>query len=144
MAAMGWRPETPKAVVVLVHGLGEHINRYQHVADAFVKAGYAMQAFDLRGHGKSAGQRGHTPTYESLMDDIADFIADAQKRYPDLPVFFYGHSMGGNHVINYDLRSLQLLFVTFKSWDGFYHEIHNEPEKIEVIQTMIDWMDKAI
>ena len=88
--ARGWKPEAPKAVVVLVHGHGEHVNRYNHVADAFTKAGYAMQGFDLRGHGQSAGQRGHTPNYESLMNDITDFIGDAQGVTPACPSSFMG------------------------------------------------------
>ena len=105
MYARGWVPEgQPKAVVCLVHGLGEHVNRYNHVGEAFARAGYALQGFDLRGHGQSDGPRGHTPSYQNLLDDISDFLADAKKRYPGLPLFLYGHSMGGNQVINYALR----------------------------------------
>lgn len=107
MAARGWAPEKPRAVVCLVHGLGEHVNRYQHVGQALANAGYSLQGSDLRGHGLSAGQRGHTPSYESLLDDISDFLADARKRYPGLPIFLYGHSMGGNLAINYALRTPQ-------------------------------------
>lgn len=113
--ARGWTTEKPKAVVCLVHGHGEHVNRYNHVGQAFTDAGFALQGFDLRGHGRSAGQRGHAPSYESLLDDISDFLKDAQKRYPALPLFLYGHSMGGNQVINYALRypqGLQGLIVT--------------------------------
>jgi alpha-beta hydrolase superfamily lysophospholipase len=105
MYAHGWKPETPRGVVVLVHGHGEHVNRYHHVAEAFAQAGYAMQGYDERGHGQTGGPRGHTPTYEHMLNDTTDFIADAQKRYPGLPVFLYGHSMGGNQVINYVLRT---------------------------------------
>jgi len=105
MYARGWTPDgQPKAVICLVHGLGEHVNRYNHVGQAFTGAGYVLQGFDLRGHGRSGGLRGHTPSYESLLNDISDFLADAQKRHPGLPVFLYGHSMGGNQVINYALR----------------------------------------
>src|SRR5258706_12535354 len=89
--ARGWTAENPKAVVCLVHGHGEHVNRYNHVGQAFTEAGYALQGFDLRGHGRSAGQRGHTPSYQTLLVDISDFLADAQNRYPGLPLFLYGH-----------------------------------------------------
>ena len=102
--ARGWTVEKPKAVICLLHGHGEHVNRYNHVGQAFNDAGFALQGFDLRGHGRSAGQRGHIPSYESLLNDISDFLADAQKRYPGLPLFIYGHSMGGNLVVNYVLR----------------------------------------
>lgn len=100
-----WVPDKkPKAVVALVHGHGEHVGRYDHVGQAFTGAGYALVGFDLRGHGRSGGPRGHTPRYEALMDDIAEFLALVEGRYPKLPVFLYGHSMGGNLVLNYILR----------------------------------------
>ncbi len=103
--ARGWEPEKKtKGVVCLVHGLGEHIARYEHVAAALTAAGYVLFAYDQRGHGKSAGPRGHTPTYETLMDDIAALLAQAEARYPGLPRFLYGHSMGGNEAINFVLR----------------------------------------
>ncbi len=254
----GWLPEKPKAVVCLVHGHGEHVGRYEHVAFALAERSYALFGFDLRGHGKSAGPRGHTPSYEALRDDIHAFCQQVRERYPALPRFLYGHSMGGNLVINYALRrqpelrgivatgpwlelafqppALQVmlgrlmnrlaptftqdsgldtkalardervvqayendplvhskisarLFVsmyetgrwalrhasmfplplllmhgeadrltsaeasrrfaeavpggrcTLRLWSGFYHEIHNEPEKAQVMQVLLDWLD---
>ena len=101
----GWEPETsPRAVVCLVHGLGEHTGRYVHVAAALNDAGYAVLGCDLRGHGKSGGARGHTPSYDTLMDDIGRLLDEAAQRYPDKPQFLYGHSLGGNLVLNYALR----------------------------------------
>ena len=257
----GWEPERkPRAVVALVHGHGEHSGRYAHVGEAFTQAGYVLVGYDLRGHGKSGGPRGHTPSYDALMDDIADFLAWIEQRYPGLPRFLYGHSMGGNQVLNFCLRrkpelagviatgarlklafdppalqitlgkvmnriapgftqkstldtaalsrdpkvvdayihdplvhskisarlfvsiyesglwaldhagefSLPLLMMhgsddriisfetdaefakragrvaTWRPWQGFYHEIHNEPEKAEVIKTMIEWLDAQL
>ena len=103
--AQGWKPEAElKGVVCLVHGLGEHSGRYGHLAAFLNQAGYALLAFDLRGHGKSEGQRGYAPSYEALLDDIARLLDEAANRYPDLPRFLYGHSLGGNLVINYALR----------------------------------------
>ncbi len=105
MFARGWAPEKdPKAVICLVHGLGEHIGRYAHVGAAFASAGYALLGFDLRGHGKSGGPRGHTPSYGAILDDISAFIQQAGERYPGQLYFLYGHSLGGNLVINYALR----------------------------------------
>ena len=64
----GWEPDAqPKAVIALVHGLGEHIGRYAHVGKALTDAGYALIGFDLRGHGKSAGARGHFPSLDAVM-----------------------------------------------------------------------------
>jgi len=257
----GWDPENnPKAVILLIHGFGEHTGRYGHVGEALNKAGYELIGFDLRGHGKSGGARGHTPSYDALLDDIVDFITLIKSRYPGLPLFLYGHSMGGNLVLNYCLRrapnvtgviatgawlklaseppvlqvrlarimnnilpgftqnsnletaalshnpkivdaynndplvhskisarlfvgiyesglwaldhardfSVPLLLmhgtadritsfaagaefakqagkmVTWHPWDGLYHEIHNEPQKAEVIKNMIDWLNTQL
>lgn len=101
----GWEPDAqPKAVVALTHGLGEHVGRYAHVGKALTDAGYALAGYDSRGHGKSGGARGHTPSYDTLMDDINKFLAMLGEKYPGSPLFLYGHSMGGNQVINYVLR----------------------------------------
>lgn len=100
-----WQPETPlKAVGCLVHGLGEHSGRYAHVAAALNAAGYVLFGFDLRGHGKSDGPRGDTPSYDTLLDDIGRLLDEAAARYPGLPRFLYGQSLGGNLVLNYALR----------------------------------------
>ncbi|MBN1890205.1 MAG: lysophospholipase [Thermoflexales bacterium] len=103
--AQVWQPEAePKAVVCLVHGLGEHSGRYAHLGTFLAQAGYALLAFDLRGHGKSDGQRGHAPSYECLLDDIAHFLSLATERHPDCPRFLYGHSLGGTLVLSYALQ----------------------------------------
>lgn len=254
-----WTPANePRAIVCLVHGFGEHTGRYAHVAAHLNRARYALLGFDLRGHGKSHGQRGHTPSFDHLMDDITLLLGESEKRFPGKPLFLYGHSMGGNLVLNYGLRrkprlagviatspwlklvtappgllvglgrvmnrvmptysqasnldarglsrdagvvsayqndplvhgkisarlsinmidggvwaiehagefSLPLLIehgtadpivsfdasrefasrargdVTFKAWEGLYHETHNEPEKAEVLDFMLGWLDK--
>lgn len=251
----------PKGIVNLVHGLGEHSGRYAHIAEALTKAGYNLIGFDLRGHGLSEGQKGHTPDYEHIMDDIALFMQKSNEFFgSDHPNFLYGHSLGGTIVLNYALRrkpelngvistgpALRLSFeppkiklalgkimanlmptfsmtnsidydalsrdaaivqaykddvlvhymisaklvmelfdsgkyalehaadwalplllmhgsedrisscpaseefaqiagdiVTFKKWDGFYHEIHNDFGKEEVIAFMLDWLNGHI
>lgn len=96
--------DEPKAVICMVHGHGEHVERYEHVAAALNKAGYALIGFDNRGHGQSDGKRGHTPSYEAMLDDVETFVAEVNAYYPDLPCYMYGHSMGGNLVLNYLLR----------------------------------------
>ncbi len=103
--AQSWQPETKsRAAVCLVHGMGEHSGRYGHVADRLTQAGYSVFAFDLRGHGKSPGPRGHTPSYEALLDDVNFFLNEVDKNFPELPLFLYGHSLGGNLVLNYVIR----------------------------------------
>ena len=105
LRGQGWEPEAEtRAVVCLVHGIGEHSERYHHVADAFTRAGFALITFDLRGHGRSEGRRGHSPNYAALMSDIAGLLNEAGTRYPDRPCFLYGHSLGGNLVMHYVLK----------------------------------------
>ena len=256
-----WQPDhPPRAVVCLVHGHGEHSGRYEHVAQALTGAGYALQAFDLRGHGQSPGSRGDAPSYQTLLNDVALALDTAAGRFPDLPRFLYGHSLGAILAVDAALsrtgglsgviatgppfrtsleeQTLKLLMVrvlgrvlpsltlptgldpkhlsrtpdvvadyvndplvhdrlslglaqqllgakesimeraadlrtpvllmhgtedqlgfadatsefgrcvpgdcTVTMWEGLCHEIHNEPEQQEVIQTMIDWMDARV
>jgi alpha-beta hydrolase superfamily lysophospholipase len=98
-----WEPKDVKAVVCLVHGLGEHSGRYAHVAKFLNDAGYAVMAFDMCGHGKSGGIVGHATSYEAMMEHISRLRGEATVHYPEIPIFLYGHSMGGNLVINYTL-----------------------------------------
>lgn len=260
--AKEWKPEGKvKASIALVHGLGEHIGRYEHVAEAFTNAGYALIGFDLRGHGKSAGIRGYSTSNDAVMDDITQNIQNAKEHFPGIPTFLYGHSLGGNLVLYYaltrkpdlkgvivtspglatakplpatllvlskvlsrlapstkienglDLNGLSrdpqvvekykadplvhpyisprlavdmfsngeycikhaaefplplllmqgtedrlvnpaktkefalaapLSKITYKEWPGYYHELHNEPGKAEVLKTMINWLDQEM
>ncbi len=105
LSCEGWHPDgESRAVVCLVHGIGEHCGRYAQVAAALAQAGYALMGLDMRGHGRSAGPRGHTPSYDALLDDIGTLLDQAAERYPTRPCFLYGHSLGGNLVLNYALR----------------------------------------
>ena len=261
----GWDPTNnrPKALITLVHGLGEHTGRYLHVGKILTDAGYALVGFDLRGHGKSGGARGHFPSLNAVMQDIRQFSKFLVQRYPDIPHFLYGHSLGGllslayalqypaglngviitgaalrsslqeqknkiamvnllgsllpnitlpsgldattisrdtdvvqkyinDPLVHYKttlglgrsaLKAIEQCFthakeftppllimhgaddkltyssgsedfaklagetnhdVTLKSWDGLYHEIHNEPEKAEVFKEMIEWLGKHL
>lgn len=248
-----------KAVVCLIHGLGEHSSRYTHFFQFLNEHGYIVTALDLRGHGKSGGQRGHSPSYDHMMDDIQAFVEATRDAYPGLPLFLYGHSGGGSLVLNLllrrpvkikgaivtapglsagekvaawkllmgkllyylypsfplqnglDLENLSrdslvkekyledklvhqvvstrfgidylasgqwvlehaenlstptlLMYgskdhlvsgdairsfakkapgVTYKEWDGFFHEIHNEPEKEQVFEATLQWLDNRL
>ena len=84
-----WQPEDrPRAAICLVHGMGEHSGRYVHVADRLTKAGYVLFTFDLRGHGKSEGPRGHTPSHEALMQDISFLLKLQINNFLNYPIFF--------------------------------------------------------
>lgn len=96
--------DSPKAIIVIVHGLGEHIGRYHHVADYFIKMNISLYGFDLRGHGKSSGKRGHIASNHIYFSDIDTMINLAKKDFPGIPIFIYGHSLGGNMILNYSLK----------------------------------------
>ncbi|MEZ4903920.1 MAG: alpha/beta hydrolase [Spirosomataceae bacterium] len=125
-----WRVENPKGAIALIHGFGEHSGRYAHVAQFFNTYGYAVYALDNRGHGQSDGKRGHTPRYESYLDDIGVFLAEVNSQIGDKPLFLYGHSMGGNLALNYVLKrkpSLKGLIAT-----GPWVQLAFEPKPILV------------
>ena len=94
----------PKAIVGLVHGMGEHMGRYAHVAEMLNREGYAVLGFDQRGHGRTQGKRGHVPHYDGLLEGVDLLLAEASLKYPGVPRFLFGHSMGGNVTLNYLLR----------------------------------------
>jgi alpha-beta hydrolase superfamily lysophospholipase len=103
--AKEWRPDGPtRGVVCVFHGLGEHGGQYVEVAKALTEAGVALIAIDLRGHGRSPGRRGHTPSYGALLDDVDALLAGAAERHPGAPRFLYGQSLGGNLVLNHAIR----------------------------------------
>ena len=84
-----------KAVVMLVHGLGEHCQRYDHLASHLNLAGYALSSMDLPGHGKSDGERGHINSFTDYESAVLALHARTKVLYPDTPIFLLGHSMGG-------------------------------------------------
>jgi alpha-beta hydrolase superfamily lysophospholipase len=98
-----WVPQEPMSVVCLVHGLGEHIGRFDHVAKHLNQAGIAVYGIDQRGHGRSPGKRGHARC-SNLWDDVESLMKHARLLHLDLPLFLYGHSWGGNIVSNFLLR----------------------------------------
>lgn len=105
LRAYEWRPEgDPRAVVCLVHGLGEHAGRYAHVAALLSGAGYAVLAFDQRGHGRTPGPRGHWPSLSAGLADIDTLLDEARRRHGRAPRILYGHSMGGGLVLTHMLR----------------------------------------
>ncbi len=95
--------ETPNTAIVLVHGVGEHMLRYEHVARALTDKGFAVIAFDQRGHGRSEGKRGHAPSAKQLNEDINQVLQKARNQFGEIPLFLYGHSLGALEVLYYCL-----------------------------------------
>lgn len=96
--------ENTKAVIILVHGIGEHIERYDYWADLFNKEGIAFTGLDLPGHGRSDGRRGDIKSYTLLNEMLDILLKNCNQTFPAIPVFIYGHSLGGGIVLNYLLH----------------------------------------
>jgi len=85
-----------RGVVILVHGLGEHAGRYDHVARRLNEWGFAVRGYDQYGHGESGGKRGGLTSDDRLLDDLGDIVESTRKRMPKgCPLIVIGHSMGG-------------------------------------------------
>ena len=99
-----WHLEDPEKVICIVHGIGEYGGRFDRVAEAFRDKNMAVCALDLRGHGESLGKRGDCAPRNSVLDDVSELLRYAEEKYPGKPLVLYGHSMGGNIVLDYRAR----------------------------------------
>ncbi len=101
LVGRSWKVPQQKAVVCIIHGFGEHIGRYSHVADYFNKKGISCYALDLPGHGKSTGKRGFIKSLQNYILAVDSVYEKAISENKNTPVFIYGHSMGGGIVLRY-------------------------------------------
>lgn len=88
-------PKDPKAVVVIVHGLCEHMGRYDYITQKLTDHHFKVYRFDHRGHGKSAGERYFYGDPDEIIDDTNQIVTLAKTENPKLKVYVIGHSMGG-------------------------------------------------
>ncbi len=98
-------PDAPKAMVLLVHGYGDHHARYLRAIDRWASASVASGAVDLRGHGRSEGDRGYCDAFSDYHQDVMDMLRVMEKRMPpNVPLFAFGHSFGALVVTTYALE----------------------------------------
>ncbi len=92
-----WYPKNKKInnVVLIVHGLGEHSGRYEHIAEKLTSKNAAVFALDLIGHGKSEGKRGHIKSIDEYLDSIEKTMILIRRKFLEIPIIIYGHSLGG-------------------------------------------------
>lgn len=103
--AQGWRPKGDvRGLVAIVHGLAEHSGRHARLAAYLVRHGFAVHTYDQRGHGRSDGRRAYVRSFDQLLDDLGLFLASVRARFPDVPCFLLGHSMGGAEAVLYTLE----------------------------------------
>jgi len=130
--SQGWEPVNfrPKGVMCLVHGLGEHSGRYALLAEHLTQAGFSMIGFDLRGHGKSAGQRGHIDSSLEFVAEIDQLLNTAHQRYPHKPCFLYGHSLGSLLALFYALKRKPDLAGIVASSPGLRSSLEQQKLKV--------------
>lgn len=101
-----WLPKNPRALVVLVHGLGDHIGRYQTFISSLAQKNFACALYDQRGHGRSDGYRCHVATFNDWLDDLSNFVSFSKSQIAlDTPLFIVGISLGALIGINFVVRN---------------------------------------
>jgi alpha-beta hydrolase superfamily lysophospholipase len=129
--AQTWRPDSaPKAAISLIHGMGDHSGRYPSLVEALTAAGYAVNAFDLRGHGKSSGPRVHAPSYEALLKDVDQHLENTRRRFPRIPHVLYGHSFGGGLALSNVMRRRPTLAAVVASSPSLASGVRQAPVKL--------------
>lgn len=126
-----WTPEVAtRALVLLVHGAGEHSNRYRHVASFFTGHGYAVAALDHNGHGKSDGVPGHLLDFDDYLVDLRTLQTRVQEQFPSVPLVLLGHSLGGLITTRYLLQYQQDFLGAILSGPAIKTEL--EPPRLQM------------
>jgi alpha-beta hydrolase superfamily lysophospholipase len=120
-----------KRVIILIHGLGDHIGRYTDWGNRFSESGYAFMGVDLPGSGISAGRRGHIDSFNTFHRIIDQLIDKAAEILPGIPVIIYGHSLGGTIVLDYLKRNSTRVKASIIT--SPWLKLDNEPTKAQVI-----------
>ncbi len=102
-----WEVDKPRAALYIVHGVGEHCGRYEHVADWFNQHGVTVFSGDFPGFGRTTGQRGHVDSFTTILDAIGQGWSKMVAKHPDIPHFMLGHSLGGLLVTEFLLSRAQ-------------------------------------
>ncbi|BAZ38125.1 alpha/beta hydrolase fold protein [Calothrix sp. NIES-4101] len=101
-----WHPNgAARGILAIVHGLGGHSGLYGNIVNQLILKDFAIYTVDLRGHGKSTGQRGYINSWDEYRDDVSNFLKFIASQNPEIPIFLLGHSLGGLIVLDYVLHS---------------------------------------
>lgn len=104
-----WEHDDPSHVVVVAHGYGEHIGRYEHIAGALGDRGAAVYGLDHVGHGRSDGERASIADFDLVVDDLHRLVEVARREHAGRPLVLLGHSMGGLIATRYTQRHGELI-----------------------------------
>ena len=142
--AQCWEPKGKvKGVICMVHGLGEHSGRYDHWAKKLTGTGYAFLIFDLRGHGKSGGQPGHTPSFDHYAEDVSILLKNAENKFPGKPCFLYGHSLGGTIILYYLTQRQPELAGAIATAAGLHSALAEQKVKVILARLLGSLMPKG-
>lgn len=101
LAGQAWLPPGCCAMIVVVHGIAEHSGRYAFIAERANRQGIGVVSVDLRGHGRSPGERSYVERFDDYLLDVDALLVKAQQLAPGCPLFLMGHSMGGAIVLRW-------------------------------------------
>lgn len=96
-----WEPASPLGMLLFIHGAGEHSGQYSHIGMESSHRNIAFIAPDLRGFGKSEGKRGYIRQFKDYLDDLDELVIQLKIQFSELPIFLFGHSLGGLVAIRY-------------------------------------------
>lgn len=96
-----WEGDSPRATLVVTHGLGEHSESYNRLAEGIVNRGINLVGWDLRGHGRSEGKRGAIHKFSDFYEDLNQLVTMLKSKNSSQPLFLLGHSMGGLVLAHY-------------------------------------------
>ena len=123
--------------IIIIHGLGEHSGRYKEFASFFIKKNIGVFSFDLIGHGKSDGLKGHISNIKDFTDSIEEVLIEVRKRFINTPIIIFGHSLGGCLALNYliERKSKEIsLAIISSAWIETEIQI---PKYLLIIQRVI-------
>ncbi len=131
LSSIHFQAPNPKAVMCIVHGLGEHMERYRPMAEFLNGNDLAVTGIDLRGHGISEGKKGHAKNLDVLLSDIEELMKFTRAEYTELPLFLFGHSLGGNLVANY-MKTQKTSEISGFILSAPFFKVNFEPPKWKV------------
>ncbi len=138
-----WIPKCrPRAVILLIHSVSDHINRYKYLADYFSENGFVVMGIDMHGCGKSEGKKGMAK-FKHMLCDVKQLIEYAHSRYPNLPKVIYGHGLGGNLALTYATRNNSSLMAVISS-SPWIRKVDNQSHWFISIVRVILWVYPAL
>lgn len=118
-------PETAKATIIIVHGLAEHLGRYDDIASVLIQKGFNVIRYDQRGHGHSSGENTFYSKVDEITDDLGAIVLYTRKLLPQQQVFVIGHSMGGYTAALYGTKYPRKIdgYITSGALTRYNHEL---------------------